>query len=227
MAKKIKKKRKIKFIPILILLLLLISIFFLLSFFMKVKIKNIYVYDNKIISDQEIIELAKLENYPSFLKTSISTIEKNIAKNPYIKSVKVKKGFIATINIYIEEYQLLFIKESDNKVVVDVNKEISMDHKVSGIPLLVNYVPDTVYSDFINEMKKVKPEIKDKISQIEYTPNDYDKQRFLLYMNDGNKVYVTITRFNLINKYNDIYPTLGGKKGILYLDSGNHFEIKN
>ena len=76
-------------------------------------------------------------------------------------------------------------------------------------------------------MKKVKPEIKDKISQIEYTPNDYDKQRFLLYMNDGNKVYVTITRFNLINKYNDIYPTLGGKKGILYLDSGNHFEIKN
>ena len=25
---------------------------------------------------------------------------------------------------------------------------------------------------------------------------------------------------------NDINPTLEGKKGILYLDSGNHFEIK-
>ena len=33
--------------------------------------------------------------------------------------------------------------------------------------------------------------------------------------------------FNLINKYNDIYPTLDNKKGILYLDSGNHFEIKS
>lgn len=227
MAKKIKKKRKIKFIPILMFSLLLILIFFLLSFIMRVKIKNIYVYDNKIISDQEIIELAKIEDYPSFLKISTSTIEKNIKKNPYIKSVKVKKDLIATINIYIEEYQLLFIKESDNKVVVDINKEISIDHKARGIPLLVNYVPDTVYSDFINEMKKVKPETKDKISQIEYAPDDYDKQRFLLYMNDGNKVYITITRFNLINKYNDIYPTLGGKKGILYLDSGNHFEIKN
>ena len=49
----------------------------------------------------------------------------------------------------------------------------------------------------------------------------------MLYMIDGNYVYATLTRFDSVNYYNDIYPTLGGKKGILYLDSGNHFqEIK-
>ena len=31
---------------------------------------------------------------------------------------------------------------------------------------------------------------------------------------------------NLFNNYNEIYPTLENKKGILHLDSGNHFEIK-
>ena len=39
---------------------------------------------------------------------------------------------------------------------MDVNKEISMDHKVSGIPLLVNYVPDTVYTKPYLEMMSDK-----------------------------------------------------------------------
>lgn len=226
MAKKIKKKTKVKLIPILIFLLLLIVCGFLVSFFMRVKIKNIYVYNNNLLSDQEIIELAGLENYPSFLQSSTTNIAKQVKKSPYIKEVKITKGLIATINIYVVEHNLLFIKESDGKIVVDTNMEISLDRKIIGIPILVNYVPDTVYDKFIEEMKKVTGDVKNKISHIEYKPNDYDKQRFLLYMNDGNSVYVTITRFNLINKYNEIYPTLDGKKGILYLDSGNHFEIK-
>ena len=49
----------------------------------------------------------------------------------------------------------------------------------------------------------------------------------MLYMVDGNYVYITLTKFDSINYYNEIYPTLEGKKGILYLDSGNHFvEVK-
>lgn len=226
MAKKLRKKTKVKIIPFLIFLLLLVIVFFLVSFFLNIKIKNIYIYGNTLTSDQEIIELANLEDYPSFLKSSGYKIEKLIKNNPYIKEVKVKKRLIATVMIYITEYDFLFIKESDNKVVVDNNKELDVSDKLYGIPTLVNYVPDTVYKLFVEEMKDIDDNVKNKISQIEYSPNDYDKQRFLLYMNDGNNVYLTISRFYLINKYNEIYPTLEGKKGILYLDSGNHFEIK-
>ena len=89
MAKKIKKKTKIKFIPILIFLLLIVIVFFLVSWFLKVKIKNIYIYNNSIVSDQEIIELADLENYPSFLKTSTKKVEETIENNPYINEVTV------------------------------------------------------------------------------------------------------------------------------------------
>ena len=45
-------------------------------------------------------------------------------------------------------------------------------------------------------------------------------------MSDSHYVYITLSKISLINSYNEIYPTLEGKKGILYLDSGNHFEIK-
>lgn len=226
MAKKIKKKTKIKFIPILLLIILLVIGYFLVSFFMNVKIKNIFVKGNKLLSDQEIIELANIEDYPSFIKTTTNSIEKKIKKNQVIKDVKVTKSLIATVTIEVTEYDFLFTREDNNAVVVDVNKELLLDKEIVGVPILVNYVPDTVYDKFVSEMKKVNVKVKDKISSIEYKPNDYDKQRFLLYMNDGNEVYVTITRFNLINKYNEIYPTLEGRKGILYLDSGNHFEIK-
>lgn len=226
MAKKIKKKTKIKFIPILLLIILLVIGYFLVSFFMNVKIKNIFVKCNKLLSDQEIIELANIEDYPSFIKTTTNSIEKKIKKNQIIKDVKVTKSLIATVTIEVTEYDFLFTREDNNAVVVDVNKELLLDKEIVGVPILVNYVPDTVYDKFVSEMKKVNVKVKDKISSIEYKPNDYDKQRFLLYMNDGNEVYVTITRFNLINKYNEIYPTLEGRKGILYLDSGNHFEIK-
>lgn len=226
MAKKINKKTKIKFIPILLLIILLVIGYFLVSFFMNVKIKNIFVKGNKLLSDQEIIELANIEDYPSFIKTTANSIEKKIKKNQIIKDVKVTKSLIATVTIEVTEYDFLFTREDNNAVVVDVNKELLLDKEIVGVPILVNYVPDTVYDKFVSEMKKVNVKVKDKISSIEYKPNDYDKQRFLLYMNDGNEVYVTITRFNLINKYNEIYPTLEGRKGILYLDSGNHFEIK-
>lgn len=226
MAKKIKKKTKIKFIPILLLIILLVIGYFLVSFFMNVKIKNIFVKGNKLLSDQEIIELANIEDYPSFIKTTTNSIEKKIKKNQIIKDVKVTKSLIATVTIEVTEYDFLFTREDNNAVVVDVNQELLLDKEIVGVPILVNYVPDTVYDKFVSEMKKVNVKVKDKISSIEYKPNDYDKQRFLLYMNDGNEVYVTITRFNLINKYNEIYPTLEGRKGILYLDSGNHFEIK-
>ncbi len=44
-------------------------------------------------------------------------------------------------------------------------------------------------------------------------------------MNDQNLVYINILRLNRLNKYDEILPTFEGNRGILYLDSGNYFEI--
>ncbi len=227
MTKKIKKKNKIKILPFCLLVLFILIAFFLVTFLLKLPIKNIYILNNKILSDEEIITLANLKKYPSFIETTCHSIEKKIKKSPYVKDVKVTKSFLAVVNIDVEEYTLLFMKASDQKIVVDIDKEIDSNNENLELPILLNYVPDTVYERFIKEMKEVNDNIRSEISEIEYAPNDYDEQRFLLYMTDGNYVYVTLTRFNLINKYNDIYPTLDNKKGILYLDSGNHFEIKS
>ena len=62
------KKRKIRFGRIFLVLIILFLLFYLLANIFKFPIKNIYVKGNNILSDQEIIEIAQIENYPSILK---------------------------------------------------------------------------------------------------------------------------------------------------------------
>ena len=43
-------------------------------------------------------------------------------------------------------------------------------------------------------------------------------------MNDGNYVYLTLKKFDNINKYVDMIKSFDNKKGILHLDSGEYFK---
>lgn len=224
MAKKVKKKIRIRILPIIIIIFILTLLSGSVYLLSLIPIKNIYISGNNYLKDQEIIELAKIENYPSFLKTRTKDMKKNIKKSPYVKSVTIKKKILGIVEIQIEEYNILFRKEENNKIVLE-DKEELIDNEKFQVPILLNYVPDTKYDSFIKGMNQVTPSIKNQISEIRYYPNTQDEDRFLLYMNDGNYVYLTLTKFKQINYYEDVLEKLDGKKGILYLDSGNHFKI--
>ena len=103
MKKKKKNKKKI-ILKILIIIIILGSLIF---YFKNMKIKNIYVTGNNNLKDQEIIELAGVNNYPNLFQISSRKIEKKIKLNPLIDSVKVKKTFLGKITINIKEYNLL------------------------------------------------------------------------------------------------------------------------
>ena len=75
------KKRKLKIKNILILLLLLILLYLGINYILHIKIKNIYIINNNIVPDKDIISSAKLDDYPSFLLTTSKEIENNILKN--------------------------------------------------------------------------------------------------------------------------------------------------
>ena len=132
-----------------------------------------------------------------------------------------------TFEIKIEEARPLFNNTNNNSYVLDNNKNIKLSKSVYNfrVPRLLNYVPDKKYKSFVENMNKVNDNVLSKISDIEYQPNDYDKDRFLLYMDDGNMVYLTLTKFKMINHYNEVLKQLENHKGILYLDNGNHFKI--
>ena len=103
MPKKVKKRVKLKLIPVLFFIGVSIGLYFLFSFLIETKIKNIVIYNNVLLTDQEIIELAGIENYPSFYKTLNKTIKKNIKQSSFIKDVKVKKKLFNVLELHIEE----------------------------------------------------------------------------------------------------------------------------
>ena len=186
-------------------------------------IKNIYIIGNNILSDKEIIDISSISNYPPFLTTSSTTIKKKLLSNDYIKEVKVQKKIFNKIYIYITEMKIIGIY--NDKLLMENNTLIDNTYNINTSPIVTSNI-DTIRDKFTTKFSLVDNNILLKISEISYEPNDVDKERFLLKMNDGNEVYITLSKITKINKYNEIYSSMENKKGIIYLDSGDYIEVK-
>ena len=224
MARGVRKKRKLKVKNLLIVLLIFIVILLGVAFLTDVKLNNIIVKGNSLYSDWEIIEMAGLDDYPSSLKTLSSTVEKRLEENDYIKKAKVTRPSLTKIVIDVEENLPLFYYLPENKTILTDKTEVTDNFPV---PTVINYVPDNIYSDFLKSMSSIDYDIIKRISEIKYDPNEVDDGRFFLTMNDGNQVYLTLNKFTKLDDYLDIIKEFDNKKGILYLDSGEYFEVKS
>ncbi len=224
MTKKIVKKKKLRLSRVLLLLIVITLIGIIVYCTINSKIKNIIIKGNIYITDEEILKKANIEDYPRFFLTLSSTIKDKIENIPIIKKAKVEKSFLNTITITVEEYDILLKNNLTNKYVLSNKEEIDYPKELN-VPSLTNEVNEKKYKSLISNLELVNDDILSQISEIKYVPNEYDKDRFLLYMNDDNSVYLTLTKFEMINYYNKVLPQLEGRKGILYLDSGNHFKI--
>ena len=216
------KKRKIRYDRIIIFLIILIIIFSFFSYFFNLKITNIYILNNNILSDQKIIEFVVLSDYPSTFQNLSFQIENRIKNNIYVKDVNVTKKWFTQVYIDITENRPLFYYEYNKKTILSDKRETTDLH---AVPTVINYITDSYYDKFIEEMNKLDESILSRISEIKFYPNEVDDNRFLLTMSDGNYVYVNISTFNKLNKYITILESLPKENGILYLDYGNNFEI--
>jgi len=221
-SKPIKKKRRLKIKAILLFLILVILAVSIVVGLLSNPITNIYISGNSYLSDQEIIELAKLQNYPSTIQNLSIIIESRLEKNDLIIEANVKKKGITKVYIEVIENRPLFFSSNTNETLLFDGTLIK--EQLSS-PTLVNYVPDTIYNSFVSAMKEISEEVLQRTSEIIYDPNDVDTERFLFVMNDNNYVYLTLSKFESINNYISIVKKFGDKKGILYLDSGECFKI--
>ena len=196
-----------------------------ISYLISVKTKNIVILNNNYYSDDDIIYTAGIEDYPKFILLNENKIKDKLLKLDLIEDVTINKRFGFILEITVKEKKILYYIRSTNLYKASDNKSYELNNMI-GIPTLINYIPENIEKNFVNKLSNVDSEILSMISEIEYSKTSYDNERFLLYMNDGNMVYVTTTKLKSLNKYIDIVKKLENKKGILYLDSGNYFEIK-
>lgn len=220
-----KKKRKINVKRVFLLLLIISTLSLVIYVVSLLKVKTYYVYNNRYLTDEEVLDILKLDNKSSFLLANTLTEKAIINKSKRIKDVKIKKTLSLEIKVYVTEYKILYYDNENNCSVLEGGEHIN--YKDDNSPVLINKVEDKeVYKKFINKMNKVDNTILDVISEIKYVPNGIDKERFLFSMNDGNYVYVTISKLTKINEYRSVIDSVEDKRGILYLDYGNYFVPK-
>lgn len=219
-----KKKRKIKLKSIIIFFVIILVIGLFVLYYINKRVTNIYVIGNSVLKESYIIDKTNLISYPKIIEVNTKKIENTLLSDPLIEKVNVKKNLFGKVTISIEE-NIPILKMGGNLYILSNGEmeEINFDYQV---PFLKGEVDADVYDNFIKKMLLIDKSIMLKISEVEYAKTEFDNERFLLYMNDGNLVYVTLSKIELINTYNEVYPTLGDNKGIFYLDSGNYFEKK-
>lgn len=218
------KKRKLKIKKILLLILFMIILVNFIYCILNIKIQNIYIINNELISDKEIIKDSKLDTYPSYLLSFKYKIKKDlINNNKYIKNVDVTKS---NFKVYLKVEEHKQIANYKNKIIIE-NGELLDNSKINSLPTVINNI-DNVYDEFVEYFCKINDDVLYKISQIEYKTESKEKKDFLLYMNDGNYAYVTLDKIERINKYSDIVSQMTGK-GIIHLeekmDSQNQYDV--
>lgn len=214
-------KKRFSIAKTLIVLFILYLVGFYVYRLLTMKINNIFIEGNNILTDQQVIDISGLSEYPSFCLTFKHEIKENLLNNELIKDAKINKQLGRIVTIKIEENIPLFIY--NNEVILSNNTKTVNDYI---LPIITNqYIEPEIISKLVNKYQNVNDEIRTMISEIKYDPNDIDKERFIFTMNDGNYVYITLYKITAINEYIKIQKTLENEKGILYLDSGNYFEI--
>lgn len=227
MAKK-QTKRKLNIRKLFILLLFCYLVGFTIYYVYNEPIRNIIISGNTLVSDAEIIEAAKIKNYPSIFGTRTSKLKKNIKKIDLIEDVIIKKDLKFRLKINIKESSIIFLNSNNNKLVLSNGIQIDNTYDYGGIPTLINYTPEHILKEFSKKMGNLDNGIISLISEIEYSPKKSEEgetledDSFTLYMNDGNTVITNHNKCSNLSHYREIYASLKNRKGILNLDSGNY-----
>lgn len=225
--KRIKRRLKIKGVLLLVSFFLLI--YFVIQLILNINIKMINVSGNKLVKTSEILKLSNISENTKYLGFISSSVCENIKENALIKSCKIKRTLDLKVEIIIEENTPLFYYSTESSVILGNKARLNIEN-ASGLPTLINYVPEDILEKFITGLSKINIDIIHSISEIEYKPSAnedgtfIDKERFIFLMNDGNTVVINNKRMNIFNHYDKIYASIGDKKGTYNFDSdyGNY-----
>ena len=83
--KRNKSKRRLKKKALIIFLVIIIIIVITVFAVLNTHITNIYIKNNNYLSDEEIIDIAGLKDYPTIIDANTLSIKTKLEKNLYIR----------------------------------------------------------------------------------------------------------------------------------------------
>lgn len=223
-----KKKANRRLVFYLTIFFLLISVIVYLQSPLS-NVKQIVISGNSFVAEEEVIKHSKVTNKTNIWAIDHKEIEKGILDHPVIESVDVKRELPSTIEIQVTEHDLVGYIRKDNEVHPVLGTGITLPvhiETLSEAPLMNGFTEESYLKDMTTELEKLPKSILNLISEIHWKPSEENKNKIVLYMNDGYVVNGTIRDF--ANKM-QVYPSIVSQlepdgKGIIHIGVGAYFE---
>ncbi len=117
--KKKKRRKKRYLLKFFLIVLMLIGLYYFLSSSIF-DINKFEIENNHYYTSQEIIEKSKAKTGENIFAFSISDIRKQLLKDPYIKSVKIKRKLPTTITIdVLERKEFAVVPNGEEFIIID------------------------------------------------------------------------------------------------------------
>jgi len=223
-----KKKANRRLVFYLTIFFLLISIIVYLQSPLS-NIKNIIITGNSFVKEEEVIENSGLTYKTNIWAIDQKEIEKGILDHPVIESVDVNRKLPSTIEIQITEHELVGYLREGEKAHPILGTGITLPIQIesfSEAPQIYGFTEEAYLKNMTTELEKLPKSILNLISEIHWQPTEENKNKVVLYMNDGYVVDGTIRNF--ANKM-QVYPSIVSQlepdsKGIIHIGVGAYFE---
>lgn len=228
-----KKKANTRLLFYLSIFFLLISIIIYLQSPLS-NIKEIEVTGNKILSDDQIIELSGLAPNKNIWVINPNSVKQSIENHTLIDDIEVERKLPQSVHIDVTEHKIVgYIKEEGQYSPVlhsgIIVTNLNIQNKGDG-PLLHHFDDEEYLKRMAKELTEIPTNIFNLISEVTWEPTEKNKYKIVLYMNDGFIVHATIRNFaSKMKSYPSIIAQLNpDEKGIVHMGVGTYFEkLKN
>ena len=190
-------------------------------------IYHISVFDNIYYSDDEIRDIAKIDDKDKYLLVNLSSLSRRLKADPLIENVDIYKKDNNLIEIHVKEKKIIgYIYEEGNAYILledDTRIPLTQDNMrfIYDVPLIEGYSKEELLS-LEKGFGDVEVDVIKEISEIHKYPFSYDEKMMEVIMKDGNYIFVSSIGLDLLHLssyYTAISKLeLGGKKACIYLD---------
>ncbi|WP_157455108.1 cell division protein FtsQ/DivIB [Carnobacterium maltaromaticum] len=196
------------------------------------RIETISVVGANEVTDQAVIDASRLKSGDSLWSNFFE--RKKIAKKienqlEQVKSATLQFDGLNSFKIAVKEYKTVAYLAKDNEYhnILENGKIVKESRKVSigNPPIFVDFKEGPALDEMILQYSQLSTNIKNSISEIQFTQSDSDDYLITLNMNDGNQVVASIPSFaEQMAYYPDAVKKTDGQKGIINMEVGIFFK---
>lgn len=212
---------------LMIIFLMVCILFFSWLISPQTMVQTVKITGNDTLKSQQIISATGIKVKRSIFGVWLheKQLEQQALKaNNQLKSIKISVINPTSVNVAVKEATKVgyVLRNGKYYLVLDGGQVLSQGVSTTnlGLPTYDGFKQDDNFRKMIAYFATLSAPIKSSISEIKFKPNKNDRQKIIIFMNDGNQVNARITTFADKMAY---YPSIAAqmdKPGVINLEVG-------